>query len=109
MIERVFPEKERGAETEVDCTCPCALVLRRELVTAVIARLVVEAVPTTVSPPLTVEEACETKPPVKVWSALHELAVVVPKAREMLLPAYCTGYEVVKVGARPREEVEVSV
>ena len=32
-----------------------------------------------------------------------------PKAKEMLLPEYCIGYEVVKAVARPRELVAVSV
>ena len=49
--------KVSGALTVVDWSCPCALVERSELVTEVIARLVVEAVPMTVSPPLIVEEA----------------------------------------------------
>ena len=49
------------------------------------------------------------KPPVKVWSADQVLAVVVPKAREITLPAYWTGYVVVKLGARPSEEVAVRV
>jgi hypothetical protein len=47
---------------------------------------VVVAPPLIVSPPVCVpspmvEEACETKPPVKVWSADQLLAVVVPNAR----------------------------
>ena len=65
-MERDPAEKVSGALTVVDCTCPCALVERSAEVTLVIARFVVDAVPMTVSPPFTVEEACEMKPPVKV-------------------------------------------
>ena len=90
-MERAPAEKVRGALTVVDWSCPCAFVERSAEVTEVIARFVVEAVPMTVSPPLIVEEACEMKPPVKVWSALQVLAVVVPKAREMTEPVTCTG------------------
>ena len=57
MMESAPALKVRGALTVVDCSCPCAFVERSEEVTAVTARLVVEAVPMTVSPPLTVDEA----------------------------------------------------
>ena len=57
LMERAPAEKVSGVLTVVLCICPCALVERSALVSEVIARLVVEAVPMTVSPPLTVDEA----------------------------------------------------
>ena len=57
VMESAPALKVSGAVTVVDCTCPCALVERSALVSAVTAKLVVDAVPMTVSPPLTVDEA----------------------------------------------------
>ena len=62
-------------------------------------------VPVTVKSPATVEEACETKPDAKVCRELHTFAVVVPNARESVLPDNWIGYVAERAGVSPSDEV----